>query len=109
MIHFLPLKSPLEPGYNQVQHEQIVAEEMTQDMLGNSAIQDQVIDQDVPEVVERIQEPPVLVRAPMIETAPVVAEDVQSAQETTSQTRSSPKRWCRLIQPSHNILGTSKQ
>ena len=41
-------------------------------------MQDQVIVQDIPEVVERIQEPPVFV--PMTETAPVVSEDVQSDQ-----------------------------
>ena len=43
-------------------------------------MQDQVIVQDIPEVVERMQEPPVFVTAPMIEAAPAVAEDVQSAQ-----------------------------
>ena len=52
---------------------------MTQNIIENSAVQDQVIVQDTPEVVERIQEPAVLVTAPMIETAPVVAADVQSA------------------------------
>ena len=75
-----PVEEFTEPGYNQVHHEQIVAGEMTQDMLGNSAMQDQVIVQDIPEVVERIQEAAVLVTAPMIERAPPVAEDVQSAQ-----------------------------
>ena len=76
-------------------------------------MQDQAIVQDIPEVVERIQEPPVFVTAPMTETAPVVAEDVQSDQvgrhhlRTTSQTRSSPKLCCRLIPPSRNILGTA--
>ena len=73
-----PVQEFAEPGYNQVHHEQIVAGEMTLNILGNSALQDQVIVQDIPEVVGRIQEPAVLV--PMIETAPVVAEDVQSAQ-----------------------------
>ena len=75
-----PVEEFTEPGYNQVHHEQIVAGEMTQDILGNSALQDQVIVQDIVEVVERIQEPVVLLTAPMIETAPVVAEDVQSAE-----------------------------
>ena len=75
-----PVEEFTEPGYNQVHHEQIVAGEMRQDILRNSAMQDQVIVQDIPEVVERVQEPAVLVTAPMIETAPVVAEDVQSAQ-----------------------------
>ena len=73
-----PVQEFTEPGYNQVQHEQIVAGEMTQDILVNSALQEQVTVQDIPEVVERIQEAAVLV--PMIETAPVMAEDVQSAQ-----------------------------
>ena len=41
---------------------------------------DQVIVLDIHEVVNRIHELAVLVTAPMIETAPVVAEDVQSAQ-----------------------------
>ena len=73
-----PVQEFTEPGYNQVHHEQIVAGEMTQDILGNSAMQDQVIVQDIPEVVKRIQEPPVLMS--MTETALVVAEDVQSDQ-----------------------------
>ena len=52
---------------------------MTQNVVENPAMQDQVIVQDIPEVVEWVQEPPVFVTAPMIEAAPVVAEDVQSA------------------------------
>ena len=107
-----PVEEFTDPGYNQVHHEQSVAGEMTQYVLGNFAMQDQVIVQDIPEVVERIQEPPVLM--PMTDTAPVVAEDVQSDQiksetssQTTSLTRSSPKPWCCLVLPSRNILGTS--
>ena len=42
-------------------------------MVENPAMQDQVIVQDIPEVVERTQEPPVFVTAPMTETPHVVA------------------------------------
>ena len=106
-----PFEEFTEPVHNQVHQEQIVTGEMTQNIVENPAMQDQVIVQDIPEVVERIQErildpvevlphervqqfnaehivhmpvpqtqePPVFVTAPMIEAAPVVSEDVQSA------------------------------
>ena len=42
--------------HNQVHHEQIVAGEMTQNMIGNSAVQEQVIVQETHAIVEQIQE-----------------------------------------------------
>ena len=66
--------------YNQVHQEQLITEEMTHNIVQNPAMQNQVIVQGIPEVVERIQEPPVFVTAPMTETAPVMAEDVLSVQ-----------------------------
>ena len=51
-----PVEEFTEPVYNQVHHEQIVAGEMTQNIVGNSAVQEQVIVQELPPVVEQIQE-----------------------------------------------------
>ena len=44
------------PVYNQIHQEQIVAGMTTQHRIENPAVQDQVIVQEIPEVVERIQE-----------------------------------------------------
>ncbi len=48
-----PLEEFTQPVYNP---EQIVAGEMTQNIIGNSAVQEQVIVQEIPPVVEQIQE-----------------------------------------------------
>ena len=66
--------------YNQVHQEQLITEELTHNIIQNPAMQNQVIVQGIPEVVERIQEPPVFETTPMTVTAPVVAEDVLSVQ-----------------------------
>ena len=51
-----PLEEFSAPGYNPVHHEQIVAGEMTQNIIGNFAVQEQIIVPGIPPVVERIQE-----------------------------------------------------
>ena len=51
-----PIEEFAEPAHSPVHQEQIVAEEITQDFVGNFAVQEQVIVQDIPPVVERIQE-----------------------------------------------------
>ena len=51
-----PLEEFTEPVYNQVHQEQIVAGEMTQDIIGISAVQEQVIVQEIPPIVEQKQE-----------------------------------------------------
>ena len=42
--------------YDQIHHEQIAAEEMTQNIIGNSAVQEQAIVQEILPHVEQIQE-----------------------------------------------------
>ena len=51
-----PVEEFAEPVCNQVHQEQIVAGEMTQNIIQNSAVQEQVIVQEIPPVVEQIQE-----------------------------------------------------
>ena len=41
-----------EPVYSQVHQEQIVAGEMTQNIIENSVVQEQVIVQEIPEFVD---------------------------------------------------------
>ena len=52
----LPDEEFTEPVYLQVHHEEIVAGEMTQNITGNSAVQEQAIVQEIPPDVEQIQE-----------------------------------------------------
>ena len=59
VVGSLPLLEEFtEPVYNRVHKEQIVAGEMTLNIVENSGVQDQVIVQEIPQVqiVERIQE-----------------------------------------------------
>ena len=51
-----PFEEFTEPVYNQVHQEQIVAGKVTQNIIENSAVQEQVIVPEIPLVVERIQE-----------------------------------------------------
>ena len=71
--------------YNQVHQEQIVAGEMTQNIVENPAVQEQVIVQEIPPVVERKQEQ-------IVETIDVTPQASQMALNTssTSSSRSAP-------------------
>ena len=75
-----PVEEFTAPVFQHVHQEQLITEEMTHNIHENLVMRDQVIVQDIPEVIERKQDPSVFVTAPMTETAPVVAEDVQSVQ-----------------------------
>ena len=76
-----PFEEFTEPVYSQVHHEQIVAGEMTQDIIGISAVQEQVIVQEVPPVVEQIQEQ-------IVETIDVTPQRSQFAPNTSSTSTS---------------------
>ena len=58
IVSLPPFEEFTAPVYNQVHQEQIVAAEMTLNIVENSAVQEQVIVQEIPQVpiVERIQE-----------------------------------------------------
>ena len=51
-----PLEEFVVPVFNQIHREQIVAGETTQNTVENPAVQEQVIVQEIPPIVERIQE-----------------------------------------------------
>ena len=53
-----PVEEFTEPVYNPVHQEQIVAGEMTQNIIENSDVQEQVIEQEIPEVVAPPPPPP---------------------------------------------------
>ena len=71
-----------EPVYNQVCQEQIVAGEMTQSIVENSAVQEQMIVPEIPPAVERIQEQ-------IVETIDVTPQGSQIALNTSSTSTSS--------------------
>ena len=56
VVSLPPFEEFTAPVYNQVHQEQIVAGEMTQNIVENPAVQEWVIVQEIPPVFERIQE-----------------------------------------------------
>ena len=72
-----PFAEFTEPVYNQVHQEQIVAGEMTQNIIENPAVQEQVIVQEIPPVVERIQEQ-------IVETINVTCNQIPSSSSTST-------------------------
>ena len=95
-----PFAEFTEPVYNQVHHEQIVAGEMTQNIIENPAVQEQVIVQEIPPVVERMQEH-------IVETINVTPHASQMALNTSSTSSSSSAPVCNQI-PSSSSTSTSK-
>ena len=56
VVPLLPVEEFTEPEYNPVHQERIVAGEITHNIIGNSAVQEQVIVQELPPVAEQTQE-----------------------------------------------------
>ena len=56
LLSLPPFEEFSAPVYNQDHQEQIVAWEMTQNVVENPAVQEQVIVHEIPPVFERIQE-----------------------------------------------------
>ena len=85
VVSLPPFEEFTEPVYNQVHQEQIVAGEMTQNIVENPAVQEQVIVQEIPPFVERKQEQ-------IVETIDVTPQASQMALNTssTSSSRSAP-------------------
>ena len=76
-----PVEEFTDPVYNEVHHEQIVAGEMTQDIIGNSAVQEQVIVQEIHSIVEQVLEQ-------IVETIYFISKDSQFAPNTSSSSTS---------------------
>ena len=90
---FPPLEEFDVPVYNQIHREQIVAGEMNQNTFENPAVQEQVIVQEIPTIVERIQErivEPIEVlpheRAQQFTAEPVMHMPVPQTQEQSAVT-----------------------
>ena len=83
----LHLEEFTEPVYNQVYQEQIVAGEMTQNIIENSVVQEQVIVPAIPLVVEQIQEQ-------IVETIDVTPQGFQIPLNTSSTSTSSSSTSC---------------
>ena len=77
-----PLEEFTELVYNQADQEQFVAGEMTQNITGNSSVQEQVIVHNIPPIVEQIQEQ-------IVETIDVTPQGSQMALNTSSTSTSS--------------------
>ena len=80
-----PFEEFPEPVYNQVHQEQMVAGEMTQNIIENSAVQEHAIVREIPVVVERIQEQ-------IVETIDVTPQGSQIALSSSSTSTSSDRR-----------------